>query len=537
MFPSYRLLQLRLMLWAPLSLLTMQPQAAGGVRLIGSRRRSAGAWRGGLALLLLSSVSVLLLLLAASLPAVRCDQLNALADELLEAIDVVPQLHLSTPSVIVPIPLPPASAIFREMLLSLRFYGALSLVLTVVSMTFLLLYLGACNALPDRCNPCRLHHDEPCPRAVRWTYPEEIEEAHRHWFLVHVAQTRLIKDMYVSSISQYVGARGTSGAKLMLMSSTAVSLCQTHIAWLLWRCHALTDDPNHPQDFQRWTYMWLAALSLLLLGLAESAIDWKTTDTRKKEGQANSKALKAASDAHAAIEKKEADEDDAAAAAGQLPAQRAGLTRRGGQRSTADVLVSQDDRDDDDEDGDGDGSGEEELTEMPRFARTLSVYNEEDEARGKAWLRTLHMLAAFGVVGFNAASQLCGAGLESRKPSAITAAVGFVLFFVFCMMQWLSGSNDDFIPEFLSSMRASNVVYTFCCCLRRICYCPPGFQKDPTLDPLLVKTCACCRRGTTEQRQRLICASWWFIAVEVVAFAALTAATGAEAVLWQSTHV
>ena len=92
-----------------------------------------------------------------------------------------------------------------EFVSALRFCACISLFFTALSMSMLLLYLGACNALPKRWNYCPVHEDEPCPRAVRWTYPENLEPGKRHWFLVHVAETKLLDQHYVASISQYVG--------------------------------------------------------------------------------------------------------------------------------------------------------------------------------------------------------------------------------------------------------------------------------------------------------------------------------------------
>ena len=121
----------------------------------------------------------------------------------------------------------------------LRFCGIVTFVMVGVAMAMLLMFLGACNALPPTFNYFPVDELEPYPRAVRWTYPEvwsprdirrrlrliptltapsrrspfirvfslfsfckELLPHQRHWFLVHVAQTRLIKGMYVASISQ-----------------------------------------------------------------------------------------------------------------------------------------------------------------------------------------------------------------------------------------------------------------------------------------------------------------------------------------------
>ena len=98
-----------------------------------------------------------------------------------------------------------ASLGVSELVTALRFCGCISMFFTCWSMAMLMLYLGACNALPGRCNYCPVQEDEPCPRAVRWMYPENLEPGKRHWFVIHVAETKLLDQHYVASISQYVG--------------------------------------------------------------------------------------------------------------------------------------------------------------------------------------------------------------------------------------------------------------------------------------------------------------------------------------------
>ena len=379
-----------------------------------------------------------------------------------------------------------ATAVSHELLAALRFCGVLSVGVIAVSMAMLLMYLGACNALPPSINCCPVHHAEPVPRAVRWTYPEEIEPRHRHWFLLHVAQTRLLKEMsapslpppshptptpspplctlatpnhhlpadsssppppslrcvvrYVASISQYVGARGTSGAKLMLMSCTAVAICQMQTAWMLWRIHALITGE---EPMTRCLLMWAGAISLMILGLAESALDWQTSVKRKKE-----------------------DPDDGP--------EHTGMAHTG---TSTHHLPTPDSPSDYDAKKNGDRDAT--LTKPPPLKRLMSVYTEEDEAQGKRVLRLAHMLAAFAVVGFNVAAQWVGPHPESRVGSMITVSIGLVAFLVFCAMQWLSGANDDFIPDSLGPFKASAVAYSFCACLRSCCYCPVSPPPPP----------------------------------------------------------
>ncbi len=105
------------------------------------------------------------------------------------------------PSVLVPSRLPQSSSgVSSELLSALHFTAILSVVVMVWSLCFLFMYLGACNVLIPACiNPCPVDEGEPCPRAVRWTYPEDIMPHQRHCFLLHVAQTRLVKGMSVNT--------------------------------------------------------------------------------------------------------------------------------------------------------------------------------------------------------------------------------------------------------------------------------------------------------------------------------------------------
>ena len=397
----------------------------------------------------------------------------------------------------------------------LHFYGRLSLLMSAFSMSLLFVFMGACNLLPSRLNLCPVPDDEPCPRAVRWTYPGGIHQTHRHWFLVHVGQTRLLKDHYVNSVSQYVGARGTSGAKLMLMACTGSACCQIHLAYMLWRVTAL----RFPDEAAvRWLLMWLSAAALILLGMAESAIDWKDAEQRLKDGQRNSKA-----------ERKEA---VAAAADPDL-------------QSSRRVPHSDQDSSNGSSGAVHDGtsspySNQLEFSSVP-LTRSDTEGLEDPQGTGKARMRMMHMVAAFMVVGFTSAGQLYG-HWQLRLPSVIVASVGLCTFILFCLMQWLSGVNDELIPDALEPYRAANVMYSrWGSFTRPVCYCPPGFQYDRQLQPLCVKICDCISTAEGEgegamTRSHLHCASWWFICVEVVAFLALTGAAGVEAVAFTCPH-
>ena len=182
------------------------------------------------------------------------------------------------------------------------------------------------------------------------------------------------------------GARGTSGAKLMLISCSSVAVCQIMTAFLLWRVEELTSASG--VSFYRCVLMWLAAASLILLGLAESALDWKDPNKRMKDPPMKDSNGKAAPAAATMTLTKESDE---------------------GEYTNGPMT-------------------------KPIFNRIMSVATDEDEADGKSQLRLLHMLAAFAVVGLNVGSQWAGGDANTRPVSAYMSAVGGVTFFIFCMM-------------------------------------------------------------------------------------------------------
>ena len=62
----------------------------------------------------------------------------------------------------------------------------------------------------------------------------------------------------------------------MLISCTSVAVCQIMTAFLLWRVEKLTHASG--TSLLRCSFMWMASVALILLGLAESAIDWKSPD-------------------------------------------------------------------------------------------------------------------------------------------------------------------------------------------------------------------------------------------------------------------
>ena len=179
----------------------------------------------------------------------------------------------------------------------------------------------------------------------------------------------------------------------MLISCTSVATCQIMTAFLLWRVEQLTSASG--VSFIRCVLMWLAASALILLGLAESAIDWKSGDKRRKD-----------------------------------PPRRDNGNQNNGSKGppSQEQMTKGDDLYDESSPTDSGPSL------PPVLSRVMSLVTEEDEAVGKSCLRVLHMLAAFAVVGLNVASQWAGGDAHTRPVSAGIAAIGCVTFFVFCIM-------------------------------------------------------------------------------------------------------
>ena len=179
----------------------------------------------------------------------------------------------------------------------------------------------------------------------------------------------------------------------MLISCTSVAVCQILTAFLLWRVEALTNGAGSP--LLRCSFMWLASVALILLGLAESALDWKCQDKMAKDPP---------------MKGRNGSSVDPTVNGGIAPPTRSKM------------------------DGDDNGSDASSAMSQTSPARNMSLVTEEDESVGKGGLRLLHALAAFAVVGFNIASQWSGGDANTRPVSAAFAFVGGMTFFVFCMM-------------------------------------------------------------------------------------------------------
>ena len=190
----------------------------------------------------------------------------------------------------------------------------------------------------------------------------------------------------------------------MLISCTSVAVCQVTTAFLLWRVEVLTNSSG--VSLLRCSLMWLAAVALILLGLAESAIDWKSPVKVAKDPPSRSEI---------------GGRTGGGASNGSVNGRGSGPLR-----SKMDEPVEVE--------AEVDGEVKTVVVKPAEVVRKMSLVAEEDEAVGKSTLRLLHMLAAFAVVGLNVAAQWMGGDAYSRPVSAGSAAVGGTVFFVFCMM-------------------------------------------------------------------------------------------------------
>ncbi len=325
--------------------------------------------------------------------------------------------------------------------LGVSVYPVLGLLLHTITMTLtllmslgivhLILILIGCILFLILLGVCCWAWDEPYPRVVQYAYPSSSEN---RWWLMHVSRTALRKEWYVSSISQFVGARGTTGSKLMLLLTTTLSLSSAYITAVMWCERAC--------PLSTLVLTVLASLGLGLLGFVESSLEWTP-----------------------------------------LPLDYPDLE-----------------------------SGEDQ-NRMNAFYSKLEItrLTGEDDAWIKAQFSNLHMCAAFLFVLAQFAAQVCryvwgGSTVRGADTGLAFASVGLGLFLVFCVLQWVSGANDDMLE-------GSN-----CSCLRardmpdwlRLCYCPQGAAYSP------------------RQLKRI---SWSFIGVELASFVSLASCVGWAAAL------
>jgi hypothetical protein len=110
---------------------------------------------------------------------------------------------------------------------------------------------------------CCPSFQEPYPRIVQYSYPSHAEN---RWFLMHVSKTALKRDYYVSSISNFVSARGTTPSKLMLLLMTSLCLSSAYIQGLLWTLERIPTATL--------VLSLVSSVGLGLLGWVESSLQW-----------------------------------------------------------------------------------------------------------------------------------------------------------------------------------------------------------------------------------------------------------------------
>lgn len=98
------------------------------------------------------------------------------------------------------------------------------------------------------------------PRVCRLGAPTTL--AHARWLDLLVFETAIEIDCYVSSISEYVGARGTFGNKIMISATGLLALSQLFLAW------GYYETGKNP------VLLTISSIGLFMVGICDSAVDW-----------------------------------------------------------------------------------------------------------------------------------------------------------------------------------------------------------------------------------------------------------------------
>lgn len=283
--------------------------------------------------------------------------------------------------------------------------GVLHITEVAVGIFFFLYLLGIFNP----------SWDEPYPRSVQWSYPSSNE---KHWFLQIVNQTALRRDWYTTSISQYVGARGTTGAKLMVQMTTTIAISQLYIVLML-----------YSQDIYHTDTVILACIScacVYILGFCESALYWTLPIEIPP--------MKDIEDQH--LIKKYAND------------------------------------------------------------KQITPLTEDEDTLIKDRLSIVHTTVAILFILLQFTVQI----IHGHVPEIILAFIGLFTFVFFCIIQWLSGVNDNG----LGCLAIKNISWIQCM------YYPQGTLTTP---------------------RSLKTMSWFFLSFELIAFAVMSALPGFNAIL------
>lgn len=106
--------------------------------------------------------------------------------------------------------------------------------------------------------------NEPAPRIVQYGFPALTRRA----LSIFVNNTVIQPDWYVSSISEYGGARGTTAGKMLTLATTLAGCFQFVLALCIYQYGAY-------EYLARFILLVIGALGCLCIGLAESALLWK----------------------------------------------------------------------------------------------------------------------------------------------------------------------------------------------------------------------------------------------------------------------
>lgn len=212
--------------------------------------------------------------------------------------------------------------------------------------------LGACNS----------KWSEPVPKAVNWAYPNDEEKS---WLLQFVSETALKTNFYTTSISQYVGARGTSGSKLMLLTTTFLGTSQIFQVIVLY----------YTNNIHLSTYIlsWISSFFIIVLGFCESALLWDYVYPEFKC------------------------EEDV------------------------------------------------ELLRLYRVHLNIQKENTTNDKYLKTRLSIVHTFSALSFIFLQLAISIIEYVTHQRLVSFIFGLIGLGSFMIFCVFQWLTGSNDDML--------------------------------------------------------------------------------------------
>ena len=139
--------------------------------------------------------------------------------------------------------------------------GCVDIALIILVMTLFI--------LPFTC-ASRWYPNEPAPRIVQLGFPSLQVLP----FSMFVVNTVIQPRWYVSSISEYGGARGSSAAKLLALATSAAGCLQFVLAIFIWQYTQYAYGSDY-YALARFILLSIGSCGCIMIGFAESAILWK----------------------------------------------------------------------------------------------------------------------------------------------------------------------------------------------------------------------------------------------------------------------